>query len=190
MEYDFVIYPKSYNGTYINGYIKKDIYYELHITDQNNHHTVFFDEEDLEKVKEHFWSCCKTGKGQNSVVVYTSCKSTDGHRKQYLKNILYGEKIQKNEKLITESRNQLDFRKENLLVDRRKGISRRKTSLHGIYGGNGIFPRKRKEKIIGYCFFDNQKKCHYFGIKRYGTLEKCYEECKKQRELLVYMNNI
>lgn len=188
LEYNFVIYPKSYNGTYINGYIKKDGYYELHIMKRKNpkhDYIVLFDEEEVEKVKEHFWCCTKTGREQSSIAVYTYCKGHNGHKKQYLKNMLYGKQIGKGEKLITENRNQLDFRRKNLLVDTRKGISRRKTSLRGVYGDNGIYPRKYEGNVIGYSFADNQKKSHYFGIRKYGTLEKCYEECKKYREAMM-----
>lgn len=188
-EFNFVVNGKAHNTKYINGYIKKKNYYELHITDLKEKDFVFkLDLEDFDICKNYFWCITFVGRdGNKQPIVYYTKNRIKYYLSKYLLKI-----DNNNNRVIFRNRNCYDYRKSNLYKVQNNDIFLYDVGKNNKNGGNlpnGIsLSTNYLGNEIGYVvnFKKNgNKKCLYFGIKKFKTLENCLQMAIKTKNILI-----
>lgn len=182
------VLSKATNAKYINRYIDKNGYTELHITNLKDYDIVLkLDNEDVNKIKKYFWCCSMVGReGYETPCIYCYIKKVH----TLLTRILLD--VKKEQKVIFKNGDNLDFRKENLHIVNPKESFIRNNNNKKL--PTGIFERVQKNgNNTGYivCYFDNNiKKVKYFGIRKYQTLENCLKMAIQFKKDSLVLENV
>lgn len=183
-KFDFVNFPTAYNGKYINGYIIGPEICELHITDQEKTDIcVLIDRDDFDRIKNYFWTFCKTGRNRDCINIYTYPQNNK--QRILLKHFILKET---KERIVVKNRETTDYRKSNLIPGHNVyGTGQRKSLNRNASGENCIYPIYDKQKnirayILKYKEKDKSIKTIYFGKQKHGSLEECLQAAIKMRK--------
>lgn len=187
--FDYIVTGKAHNTKYINGYIIKNDYCELHITNLKEiDYIIKLDKEDFNKCIYYFWCICFVGRQENKkpIIYYTQHKI-----KYYLSKFLL-QIDNNNNRVIFKNRNCLDYRKENLYLVKQNenflyDIGKENKKGENLPNGITLNINSLGNKTGYFVHFNNngEKVALYFGIKKYKTLENCFNEALKMKENLI-----
>ena len=178
------------NHTYVNIYVPKGEYTELHITDKKKVDDVFkIDNEDALAMQEHFWCRMYVGRKSNirPAVYYNELRE-----KFYLHRFILKDKTKR--KIIFRNKDCRDFRKQNLqIIDPGSAYDRTSETKEGL--PSNIFEYcNKKNEVRGYMvvFAINKKQNRkWFSIAKYGNKETALKEAITYKsEFIKHHNNI
>lgn len=166
----------------MNTYIKKEGYYELHITGNKNNGIILIDEEDYDKVKKYTWYIEENRKDDFYVRSKIKYKHTSLHR--YILDISDKEDV-----VDHIDRNTFNNRKSNLrIVDRSTNSRNLSMNKNNKSGRTGV--RLEVDKRTGVSNWRAQFggkslgnfKQKSFSIKKYGNDEAYRLACQQREE--------
>lgn len=177
------------NAKYLNRYIEKENYTELHITNDEDYDIVIkIDKEDSVKLQNYFWCSSMVGReGYQTPSFY--CYINKKH--VLLSRIILS--VETGEKVIFLDGDNTNYRRNNLHIVKKKQSFIRNNPDKEL--PTGIFKKAQKEKgnITGYlvCYFEkNKKKTKYFGIRKYKELSTALEKAIEFKEKMLKKEGI
>lgn len=170
MNYNYI--KSTSKSKYINGYVVKGDYAELHITDNKIDKVIIIDTQDIDKCLDRFWCVAMTGRiGYKREQVYCTYNGIRTPLTRYLKD------IRREDKIIFKNCNYLDYRKNNLVVVSRHGKITKDFPKENKSLPIGIYPIFNElGRLTGYKVEDGvleEKKTLCFSLANYSTLENC-----------------
>lgn len=182
---EIIVNSERANVKYINKYIRKDDYYELHITDGVYVDNIYkIDIDDIDLMTKHFWCQIFIGKnGHKRPKLYYNHNKT----KHYLNELLINDG--KTGKIIFKNRDCTDYRKNNLYRVEKGQFEFRTRQKSGKSLPTNIYCMYNRDKTVrGYSVRFKEslnEKEMWFSVTKYGSSELALSKAIEYREYIV-----